>query len=133
LLGRSFAACQSANLAQTAVPCVALVRSAAFETVAEGIDNAEICLRRWARAGFDAWALGIEAWTVMGLRVAKVALGGKAAEDEMRLMVTEKLRATAELTAAAMLGQLGSSPLMGTKKVVRHYRAKVASNRRRLK
>jgi hypothetical protein len=88
---------------------------------------------RWARTGFDAWMLGIEASAIIGLRVAKVARGGKAAEDELKLMVAEKLRSAAELSTAAMFGRLGMTPLIGTKKVVRHYRAKVASNRRRLK
>ncbi|MDB5715070.1 MAG: hypothetical protein JWO15_2467 [Sphingomonadales bacterium] len=86
----------------------------------------------WIRAGFDTWALGVEASTVVGLRLAKVARGGKAAEDELNLMIAEKLKAASELQIAEMTGRLEASPLAGTKKVLRHYRAKVSANCRRL-
>ena len=80
----------------------------------------------------DAWALGMEASTVVGLRVAKMAMGGAAAGDEAQRMVSEKIQSTLELQAALMTGRLGTTPLAGTQKVLRHYRRKVKANRRRL-
>jgi hypothetical protein len=86
----------------------------------------------WATASLDAWALGFEASTVIGLRVAKMAMGGPAASAEAQRMLSEKVQSAFELQAALMTGGLGTSPLMGTKKVLRHYRRKVKANRRRL-
>ena len=86
----------------------------------------------WLGASMDAWTLGMEASTVIGLRVAKVAMGGAAADDEMRRMLAEKMQAAFELQTAMMFGQLGTTPLAGTRKVIRHYRRKVKANRKRL-
>lgn len=82
----------------------------------------------WLRAGMDAWSLGLEASTVVGLRVAKLAAGGGAACEEAQLMFVEKVRAGVELQAAL----IGKTPLTGTQKALRHYRGKVAANRKRL-
>lgn len=86
----------------------------------------------WARASFDAWSLGIEASMVIGLRTSRIALGGVGADAESKLMVSEKVQAAIELQAALMTGKLGMTPLSGTQGVLRHYRRKVAANRRRL-
>ena len=82
----------------------------------------------WLRAGMDAWSLGLEASAVVALRTAKLAAGGEAASREAELMVAEKVRAAAEL----QLALIGATPLGGPKKALRHYRGKVAANRRRL-
>ena len=86
----------------------------------------------WASAGMDAWALGMEASAVIGLRVAKMAAGGPAAGGEAYLMLSEKMQSALELQSALMTGQLGASPLTGTRKVLKHYRRKVKANRKRL-
>jgi len=86
----------------------------------------------WIGASMDAWTLGMEASTVIGLRVAKLAMGGAGADSEARRMVSEKMQAAYELQMAMMTGQLGASPLAGTRKVIRHYRRKVKANKRRL-
>ena len=86
----------------------------------------------WARAGLDAWSLGLEASMVIGLRASRMALGGTGAGDETQLMVSEKVQAALELQTALMTGKLGMTPLSGTQGVLRHYRRKVAANRRRL-
>ncbi len=82
----------------------------------------------WMRAGMDAWSLGLEASSVIGLRLAKIARGGQAGADEAMLMVSEKIESGMELQA----GLIGTSPLSGTQKTLKHYRRKVAANRRRL-
>jgi hypothetical protein len=86
----------------------------------------------WVGASMDAWTLGMEASTVIGLRVAKLAMGGAGADAEGQRMVAEKLQAAWELQAAMMFGQMGATPLAGTRKVIRHYRKKVKANRKRL-
>jgi hypothetical protein len=86
----------------------------------------------WTGAGMDAWALSMEASTVIGLRMAKMAMGGPAAGDEAYLMLSEKMQSAVELQSALLTGRLGASPLAGTRKVLRHYRRKVKANRKRL-
>ncbi len=79
----------------------------------------------WLRLGFDTVRLGLEAQTVVALRLAKLSLGGAAAQDEAQRMVTEKLEAAAE--AAVTLATGGTA-----ERVVRDYRRKVRANARRL-
>ena len=86
----------------------------------------------WFRAGVDAWSLGAESSVVAGLRLARIAMGGRGAERESRLMVTEKMQAAFELQMRAMTGQLGTTALSGTQRTLDMYRGKVAANRRRL-
>lgn len=86
----------------------------------------------WMNAGFDAWTLGWEAATVIGLRSAKIAMGGKEAQREAELMVAEKIAATFELQMAMMTGALGGNPAAATRKTLAHYRRKVRANARRL-
>ncbi|MEJ7934129.1 hypothetical protein WG907_07670 [Sphingobium sp. AN558] len=86
----------------------------------------------WADAAMETWALGVEASTVIGLRIAKVAAGGTAANDEIMLMISEKMKSAAKLQTDAAFGQLGGTPLASVQKVIRHYRTKVTANSRRL-
>jgi hypothetical protein len=87
----------------------------------------------WMRAGLSAWALGIEASTVITLRMMKLAAGGTAAEREAHRMVAEKIKANLDLQTKAMTGGLGLTPKSLTEKTLAHYRRKVRANRRRLK
>jgi hypothetical protein len=84
----------------------------------------------WFKAGMDAFSLGMDASMVVGLRMAKLAAGGASAQREANLMVAEKLRAAIELQAELM--KAPSTPLGSTQKTLKHYRRKVAANRRRL-
>ncbi len=86
----------------------------------------------WTSAGIDAWTLGMEASAVIGLRTARMATGGVDMAEEARLMVSEKMQAALELQAALVSGRMGSDPLAGTRKVLRHYSRKVKANRKRL-
>jgi hypothetical protein len=86
----------------------------------------------WMRTGLDAWSLGIESASVVGLRMSKIAAGGDAASKESMLMVSEKVQASIELQIGMATGAFGMTPLAGTQKALRHYRRKVAANKRRL-
>jgi len=80
----------------------------------------------------DAWRLGLESATVVGLRGLKLAAGGPRAKTEARRMVSEKLDAVVALQALALTGGLGVTPSAAARKTLRHYARKVRANRRRL-
>ncbi len=80
----------------------------------------------------DAWALGLEASAVIGLRTLKIAAGGAAGDAESRRMIAEKIDAGIALQALAMSGALGLTPPAMAANTLTHYRRKVRANRRRL-
>jgi len=86
----------------------------------------------WFGLSMDAWAMGLEASTVIGLRTLKLAAGGPDAHAEAQRMVAEKMTAGMELGVRAMTGGLGASPAAAAAQTVSHYRRKVRANRRRL-
>ncbi len=64
----------------------------------------------WFAIGLDAWRLGMEASTVIGLRTLKIAQGGANARAETERMINEKIEAGVALQTLAMTGALGSTP-----------------------
>jgi hypothetical protein len=93
-----------------------------------------MALRRnpWIGVGLNAWSLGIEAATVIGLRTLKIAAGGSAGEAEARLMVNEKIDAAVALQILGLTGGLGLTAHGAAAKTLSHYRRKVQANQRRL-
>ena len=80
----------------------------------------------------SALQLGLEAQQVIGLRMAKAALGGPAAQEEAALMVTEKAEAAMEAHAVfATAWMTGAGPLAPSR-TLSLYRRTVRANRRRL-
>jgi hypothetical protein len=59
--------------------------------------------KRWN----DAWDLGLEAQRVIAMRLARIAVGGAAADAECRRMVSEKFAAAAAAQAAAAAALAG--------------------------
>ena len=86
----------------------------------------------WLTIGFDAWALGLEASFVVGARAIKLMAGGPAAQAEAHRMISEKMAAGLALQAKALTGSLGMTAPSAASKTLRHYRARVRANRRRL-
>jgi hypothetical protein len=86
----------------------------------------------WTALAFDSWSLGLEASSVIGLRMMKLAAGGAAAQAEAQLMVGEKVATGLTLPMLAMTGQLGASPPAIASRSLAHLRKKVRANRRRL-
>lgn len=86
----------------------------------------------WLAIGMEAWWLAGEAATVVMMRSAALAMGGRPAYREAHMMVTEKAEATAALGTALMTGKLGSSAESITRGTVAHYRKRVRANRTRL-
>jgi hypothetical protein len=69
--------------------------------------------------------LALEANHVIGLRVMKLMRGGKRAQREARLMITEKVDAAMDSCASLMAGTSGDE-------IIRRYRRRVAANAKRL-
>ncbi|MEI9964790.1 MAG: hypothetical protein WDM92_08810 [Caulobacteraceae bacterium] len=86
----------------------------------------------WFGIGLQAWSLGLEASTVMGLRALKIAEGGARGQAEAQRMVSEKIEAAAALQALALTGALGGTAASASARTIAHYRRKVKANRRRL-
>jgi len=86
----------------------------------------------WVSAGFAMWGLTFDALSVIALRTAIIARGGKQAEVESRKMVNEKILAGLTLQGKALTGGLGKTPDSALTKTLALYRPKVRANRRRL-
>lgn len=86
----------------------------------------------WMNIAFDSWRLGVEASTVITLRLAKLAQGDAAALAEAQRMIGEKMEAGARLQIRALTGTLGNTPTRQARATIAHYRKAVGRNRRRL-
>lgn len=86
----------------------------------------------WTSLAFDSWMLSMEAAQVVWLRSLRVMSGGKAAENEVQRMVTEKLLANALLWPALVAGGFTQSPEQIGARTLRHYGKPIRANRRRL-
>lgn len=86
----------------------------------------------WLSIGVNAWLLGLEASSVIGLRTLKIAAGGAAAEAEIARMIGEKVQSGFTLQALALAGGLGATMPSAAARTLTHYRRKVRANRRRL-
>jgi hypothetical protein len=85
----------------------------------------------WQDVAFDGAKLWIESWQVIWLRSAMLARGGPASNLEAVRMVAEKVEANWQL--ANRLFWVGPMPgERAARHSIRHYRGKVAANRRRL-
>jgi len=87
----------------------------------------------WLRIGVDAWALGLQAAHVIGLRTARIASGGPAAGLEAWLMLTEKWQAATEIQADLLARGPDASPVATTRRALATVKRKVAANDRRLR
>lgn len=81
----------------------------------------------------QAAQLGVEAQQVIALRMLRLFGGDARAGREAERMITEKLMAATvtSMTAATALAT-GQSQTQVARRVIRSYRSKVRSNRRRL-
>jgi hypothetical protein len=86
----------------------------------------------WFDAGLQAWLLGLEASSVIALRILRMAAGGVAAEAEVHRMVSEKIEAGLALQALVLTGGLGLTPHTAAVRTMAHYGRKVRANKRRL-
>jgi hypothetical protein len=80
----------------------------------------------------EAALLAMEAQEVIGLRLMKLAMGGPAAEAEVRQMFEEKMAATATATTLMAAAAMQGRPDQGAEDVVQMLRKRVRANRKRL-
>jgi hypothetical protein len=83
--------------------------------------------------GFKAWQVGVEAQSVVALRMMRLAAGGARAEAEASRMVVEKVLAAGEAQAAIVAAATrGDKDHVVAGKALNVYRKRVRKNRRRL-
>jgi hypothetical protein len=90
------------------------------------------CRNPWFSLSRDAMMLGLEAQSVIGLRMMKAAMGGEAAQREAALMVTEKAQAMVDAQRVLAESVLSGQPHLGPGRAVALYRQRVQANQRRL-
>jgi hypothetical protein len=86
----------------------------------------------WFSLSLDAWRLGLEAQSVIGLRILKAALGGPAAQAEAELMVAEKAQAAWDAQALLARSILGGEAGLAPARTIALYRGRVRANQQRL-
>jgi hypothetical protein len=86
----------------------------------------------WLSLSMDALRLGFESQSVIGLRMAKAAWGGPAAQDEARLMVTEKAQAAVDAQFVLAKSLLSGEGHLAPARAMALYRRRVRANQRRL-
>ena len=87
----------------------------------------------WLTLAFKTIELGIEAQSVIALRMMRLATGGARGRTEATRMVAEKVGALAEAQTAAGAAILtGRRPKIVAGKVLNAYKKRVSANRRRL-
>jgi hypothetical protein len=87
----------------------------------------------WFALSLNAAQIGIEAQSVIGLRMLRFASGGARMEAEATRMVTEKVAAAVEAqTAAAIAAVSGRPHHVVANKALKVFKKRVRANRRRL-
>lgn len=86
----------------------------------------------WPMVAFDSWMLAGESAWVISLRCARMAAGDAGARHEAVTMVTEKVRAQADLATALATGSFGSEPSQVASRTIAYYSERVRANRKRL-
>ncbi len=86
----------------------------------------------WFGVWLDALSLGLEASSVVGLRLLTIAAGGAAGFAEAHRMISEKIEVNLTLQVKAVTGGLGITALSAAAGTLDHYRQEVLANRSRL-
>ena len=86
----------------------------------------------WFSLSMDAWKLTLEAQSVIGMRMAKAAWGGAAAQGEASLMVTEKAKAAVDAQFVLAKSVLEGRAHLGQARAMALYRRRIQANQRRL-
>jgi hypothetical protein len=86
----------------------------------------------WAGLPLNMWQATLEAQQVIGLRVARLAGGGRAAWAEATRMTSEKIAALGEAQTAAMIALLMGKAAAVPSRTLALYRRKMRANCKRL-
>jgi hypothetical protein len=87
----------------------------------------------WFALSLKAMQMGMEAQSVIALRMLRLASGGARMEAEATRMVTEKVAAAAEAQAVAAVATISGHPqhVVATK-ALKVFKKRVRANKRRL-
>lgn len=86
----------------------------------------------WLDLPFKAMQLGVEAQTVISLRLMKLSMGGFPAIVEAERMITEKALAAMDAQTEFLSHALVGRPHRASSRTLTLYRQRVRANRRRL-
>jgi hypothetical protein len=86
----------------------------------------------WLDLCSDAVRLGLEAQSVIGLRVAKAAFGGPAAQAEAHLMIAEKTKTAIDAQMLFARSLIAGQAHLAPARALSLYRRRVKANQRRL-
>jgi hypothetical protein len=90
-------------------------------------------LNPWLDVALKAIQLGVEAQSVIALRMMRLAAGGSRAQSELHRMMTEKIAAIAEAQTAAASALLnGHQDHVAATKALGAFEKRVRANKRRL-
>jgi hypothetical protein len=90
-------------------------------------------LNPWLSFSLKAWQIGLEAQSVIAIRMLRLAAGGARAEAEASRRLAEKVLAACEAQmAAAMAAMRGHKEHVIAGKALNVYGKRVRANRRRL-
>ena len=90
------------------------------------------CRNPWFSLSRDTMMLGLEAQSVIGLRMIKAVMGGESAQREAALMITEKAQALVDAQLVFAESALAGQPHLAPGRAVALYRKRVQANQRRL-
>ena len=85
-----------------------------------------------AKLSFDAFRLGCDAHSLIGLRLFAMATGGVPALSEALRMVPEKLVALADAQMIVAVSLISGRPDLAPVEVAALYRERVSANEQRL-
>jgi hypothetical protein len=92
-----------------------------------------IMFNPWFEFGLKAVQMGVEAQSVIALRMLRMAAGGARAKAEASRMVTEKVAATAAAQIVATVAAISGKPQhVVANRALKVFKKRVRANRRRL-
>jgi len=86
----------------------------------------------WLAFSLNAFQMGVEAQSVMALRMLRFASGNARSETEATRMVAEKIAAAAETQAVAPMATISGHPQHVVNKALKVFKKRVRTNKRRL-
>ena len=87
----------------------------------------------WLAFSLNAFQMGVEAQSVIALRMLRFASGNARSETEATRMVTEKIAAAAEAQAVAAMATISGHPQhVVANKALKVFKKRVRANKRRL-
>jgi hypothetical protein len=86
----------------------------------------------WITLGLQSARLGVDAWSVVGLRLARLAQGGPVAALECQRMIGEKSLALAEAQWEVAMAIATGKSSGAARKALASYHRRVRANHRRL-